>query len=70
MINSEIFILWRNTFATVLRDVGKINISDVILNEPGKFTAEEYEIMKTHTRIGGELVEIFFNIRPEVEEYL
>ena len=32
-----------------LHDVGKIAISDIILNKPGKLTEEEYDIMKTHT---------------------
>ncbi len=40
-----------------LHDVGKINISDVILNKPGKLTDEEYEIMKTHTTYGKEIME-------------
>ncbi|MDR1726785.1 MAG: response regulator [Acidobacteriota bacterium] len=35
-----------------LHDVGKIGISDVILNKPGKLTPEEFEVMKTHTTIG------------------
>jgi len=35
-----------------LHDVGKIAISDVILNKPGKLTKEEFEIMKTHTTQG------------------
>ena len=35
-----------------LHDVGKIAISDTILNKPTKLTDEEYEIMKNHTRIG------------------
>lgn len=39
-----------------LHDVGKIKISDVILNKPGKFTKEEYEIMKQHSAMGGEIV--------------
>lgn len=39
-----------------LHDVGKIKISDVILNKPGKFTEEEYEIMKQHSSMGGEIV--------------
>lgn len=35
-----------------LHDLGKIAISDTILNKPGKLTDQEYEIMKTHTQIG------------------
>ena len=40
-----------------LHDVGKINISDTVLNKPGKLTDEEYEIMKTHTIHGREIME-------------
>ncbi len=40
-----------------LHDVGKINISDGILNKPGKLTEEEYEIMKTHTTAGKQIME-------------
>lgn len=40
-----------------LHDVGKINISDSILNKPGKLSDEEYEIMKTHTTLGRNLLE-------------
>jgi putative two-component system response regulator len=35
-----------------LHDVGKIAISDLILNKPGKLTDEEFEVMKTHAAIG------------------
>ncbi len=40
-----------------LHDVGKINISDKILNKPGKLDDEEYEIMKTHTTAGKKIME-------------
>lgn len=40
-----------------LHDVGKINISDNVLNKPGKLTDEEYEIMKTHTTAGKKILE-------------
>jgi HD-GYP domain-containing protein (c-di-GMP phosphodiesterase class II) len=40
-----------------LHDVGKIHISDVLLNKPGKLTDEEFETMKTHTTSGGEIIE-------------
>ncbi len=42
--------------ASTLHDIGKISIPDSILNKPGKLTVEEYEIMKTHSATGGELV--------------
>ena len=42
--------------AAALHDIGKIQISDTILNKPGKFTPEEFEIMKTHSKSGGEIV--------------
>jgi putative two-component system response regulator len=35
-----------------LHDVGKIAISDAILNKPGKLTSEEFEAMKKHASIG------------------
>ncbi len=38
--------------AALTHDVGKIGIADAVLLKPGKLTAEEFEIMKTHTNIG------------------
>ena len=43
--------------ASIMHDVGKIAIPDAILNKPGKLTAEEYAIMKTHTTQGALLLE-------------
>ena len=43
--------------ASALHDIGKIAISDEILNKPGKFTPEEFEIMKTHSMLGAEMLE-------------
>ena len=40
-----------------LHDIGKIKVSDVILNKPGKLTDEEFAIMKTHTTAGAEVIE-------------
>jgi len=39
-----------------LHDVGKISISDTILNKPGKLTDEEFEIMKTHCAEGERII--------------
>ena len=43
--------------ASALHDIGKILIPDSILLKPAKLTPEEYEIMKTHTTKGSELLE-------------
>lgn len=42
--------------AATFHDVGKIGIPENILHKPGKLTAEEFEIMKTHTLIGDNLI--------------
>lgn len=42
--------------AAPLHDIGKIHISDVILNKPGRLTDDEFEIMKTHTTAGEKLL--------------
>lgn len=39
-----------------LHDLGKIGIPDAILLKPGKLTQDEFEIMKTHTTLGAEIL--------------
>lgn len=43
--------------ATPLHDIGKIGIPDGILLKPGRFTPEEFEQMKMHTKIGATILE-------------
>lgn len=43
-------------FSTPLHDVGKIGIPDSIMLKPGKLDDDEFEVMKTHTSIGYELL--------------
>ncbi len=43
--------------ASSLHDIGKIAIDEKILNKPGRLTKEEFEIMKTHSRIGAKMLE-------------
>lgn len=42
--------------ASALHDLGKISIPSEILNKPGRFTDEEYGIMKTHSAIGADML--------------
>ena len=52
---------WEDRFliatASALHDIGKIGIDEKILNKPGKLTKEEFEIMKTHTLIGAQMLD-------------
>ena len=41
----------------ITHDVGKISIPDAVLNKPGRLTPEEYELMKTHTVKGAQLLD-------------
>lgn len=56
------------TMAAPMHDVGKIAIPDAILQKPGRLTAEEYEIMKTHAAKGGEIIQETFSHLGD-EEY-
>ncbi|MCD4819064.1 MAG: HD domain-containing protein [Candidatus Cloacimonetes bacterium] len=51
--------------AAMLHDVGKVAISDTILKKPGKFTDEEYAIMKQHPYLGARL---FSERQSELDE--
>lgn len=43
--------------AAALHDLGKVSIPDEVLNKPGKLTDEEFNMMKNHTVIGGQMLE-------------
>ena len=43
--------------AAVMHDIGKIAIPDAILNKPGKLTPQEWEMMKTHTLTGCQILD-------------
>ena len=42
--------------ASALHDIGKIGIDEKILNKPGKLTPEEFEVMKTHSMLGAQIL--------------
>jgi len=60
MIGNELGLdaahLSRLRLAGLLHDVGKIGITDSILHKPGPLTAAEYEVMKTHPKLGHDIV--------------
>jgi putative two-component system response regulator len=42
--------------AAPMHDIGKIGIPDDILKKPGKLTAEEFDVMRSHCQIGADVV--------------
>ncbi len=52
--------------AAPMHDIGKIAVPDVVLQKPGRLTAEEFEIIKKHTVDGGKIIkETFGNLGNE-----
>ncbi len=51
------------TSAAALHDVGKIVISDGILLKPGRLTDEEFEVMKSHTTRGCDIIDMLGDIQ-------
>lgn len=45
------------SYASAMHDIGKIAIPDRILLKPGRLTPEEFEVMKTHTVHGSEIID-------------
>lgn len=43
-------------FAGLIHDVGKIGINEAILTKPGKLTPQEYETIKAHSALGGDIL--------------
>ena len=60
-VYADEILLWENmdyiVASTQLHDLGKVFISDAILNKPGRLTAEEFEIMQTHVAKGVEAIQ-------------
>ena len=55
-LNLEPLEITRLSTCALLHDIGKIGISDEILNKPGKLTAEEWEAIKNHSQLGATIV--------------
>ncbi len=41
----------------MLHDIGKIGIPDAVLNKPGHLTEEEFDVVKSHTTVGGSILD-------------
>jgi putative two-component system response regulator len=53
------------TQASAMHDIGKISVPDSILLKPGRLTSEEFEVMKSHTTRGCEIIEMLKDIQDK-----
>ena len=63
-------------FVALFHDIGKIGVPDSVLNKPGRLSSEEYDQMKQHTVVGGEIIKdldmipgVFVGARYHHERY-
>ena len=53
-----------------LHDIGKIQVTDAILNKPGRLTDDEFREMKSHAAAGREIIDQAISIVGESTDYL
>lgn len=58
------------THSAPLHDIGKVGIPDAILRKPGRLTPDEWEIMKTHARLGNEAITLAERHTAKEPEFL
>jgi putative two-component system response regulator len=56
--------------ASALHDIGKIGIPDGILLKPGKLSVDEFNMIKTHTTIGSNIIDSISETLPDNDHYL
>jgi putative two-component system response regulator len=52
-------------FASALHDIGKIDIPDQVLLKPGKLTTDEFEIIKSHVKLGEKILADMVKFYPK-----
>ncbi len=63
-LNLEPLEITRLSTCALLHDIGKIGITDGILNKPGKLTDEEWEAIKNHPQLGATIVRRVRELAP------
>lgn len=58
------------SYAALLHDIGKIGVSDGLLNKPGPLLPEERELVRTHVRVGHDLIQHVPALRPVAQAVL
>ncbi len=53
------------TQASAMHDIGKISVPDSILLKPGRLSSEEFEVMKSHTTRGSEVIELLKEVQDK-----
>ena len=53
------------TQASAMHDIGKISVPDSILLKPGRLSNEEFEVMKSHTTRGSEVIEMIKDVQDK-----
>ena len=53
------------TQASAMHDIGKISVPDSILLKPGRLSNEEFEVMKSHTTRGSEIIEMLKDVQDK-----
>ncbi|MBQ6587653.1 MAG: response regulator [Butyrivibrio sp.] len=53
------------TQASAMHDIGKISVPDSVLLKPGRLTNEEFEVMKSHTTRGSEVIEMIKDVQDK-----
>ena len=53
------------TQASAMHDIGKISVPDSILLKPGRLSNEEFDVMKSHTTRGSEVIEMLKDVQDK-----